>query len=159
MALVLQDIDPSVDFPALARCMLDAYHDPPQNFFHLYFPILPGNGTDPREAAIEEAATRLQLWHTHDPSSHWQKVVDVDTGTIAGGASWNIYETNPFAEPHSVEVTWFPDDSSRRYAEMAIESHGMPRYKAAQQPHVRMSKSVTASLFFSPYIYHEARFV
>ncbi|EMR70222.1 putative gnat family protein [Eutypa lata UCREL1] len=110
MSLELQDIDPEVDFPALARCMLEAYEDPPQKFLHIFFPVH-GPGAGAREAAIEEAAARLKMWHTHDPSSHWQKVVDVKTGKLAGAAAWNIHETNPFAEPHTLEVTWFPDDN------------------------------------------------
>lgn len=135
MSLELQDIDPEVDFPALARCMLEAYEDPPQKFLHIFFPVH-GPGAEAREAAIEEAAARLKMWHTHDPSSHWQKVVDVKTGKLAGAAAWNIHETNPFAEPHTLEVTWFPDDSSRTFAEKALESLGRPRYQAAQRPHV-----------------------
>ncbi|RYP19388.1 hypothetical protein DL765_003361 [Monosporascus sp. GIB2] len=135
MVLELRDIDPEVDFPALARCLLEAYEDPPQKFLHVFFPIH-GPGAEAREAAIQEGAARLKLWHTQDPSSHWQKVVDVETGRMAGGASWNIYKTNPFAEPHPVEATWFPNDSSRTFAEKALESHGRPRYQAAQRPHV-----------------------
>lgn len=135
MGLVVQEIDQDVDFPALARCLLEAYEDPPQKFLHIFFPIN-GSGAEAREAAIQEAAERLKLWHTHDPTSHWQKVVDIDTGRLVGGASWNVYTTNPFTEPHALDVTWFPDDSSRVYVEKALENYGLPRAEVAQKPHI-----------------------
>ncbi|KAK6854640.1 hypothetical protein PG995_009733 [Apiospora arundinis] len=67
-----------------------------------------------RGAAIEEAAARLKLWNAHDKTMYWQKVVDSQTGRVAGGALWNIHKENPFANPSASEVTWFPDDGSRR---------------------------------------------
>ncbi|KAI0472262.1 acyl-CoA N-acyltransferase [Xylaria cf. heliscus] len=135
MPLELQEIDTEVDFPALARCLFESYEDPPQKFFHIFFPIN-GTGHEPREEAIKEAAERLKSWHTHDPTSCWKKVVDTTSGKIAGGALWNIYEENPFANPHPSTVTWFPPGGSRAFAEKAIENHARPRSKAAQLPHV-----------------------
>jgi hypothetical protein len=135
MALKLQDIDPKRDFPALVRCMFESYEDPPQKFFHVFFPIH-GMGHEARETAIQECVERLKLWHANDPSSYWQKVVDEKTGKIAGGALWNIHEENPFANPHPSNVTWFPDDGSRRFVEKALENHGRPRAEVAQKPHL-----------------------
>ncbi|KAJ0115044.1 hypothetical protein J7T55_001452 [Diaporthe amygdali] len=135
MPLKLQEIDPEVDFPAIARCMFESYESPPQKFFHVFFPTH-GTGHEAREAAIDEAATRLKLWHTHDPSSYWQKVVDTETGKIAGGSLWKIHKENPFANPPPSQVTWFPDDGSRTYVEKALERHSAPRARVAQKPHL-----------------------
>ncbi|KAI1171342.1 acyl-CoA N-acyltransferase [Nemania sp. FL0916] len=135
MALKIQDIDPETDFPALARCMFESYEDPPQKFFHVFFPIH-GTGDEAREEGIKEAAERLKLWHTHDPTSHWQKVIDSNTGKIAGGALWNIYEKNPFDEPRPSTVSWFPEGGSRSFVEKALQNHSRPRSKAAQCPHI-----------------------
>lgn len=135
MKLEVQNIDPEVDFPALARCLFESYEDPPQKFFHIFFPIH-GTSDEAREEAIKEAADRLKQWHTHDPTSHWQKVVDTDTGKIAGGALWNVYEENPFANPRQSAVTWFPEGGSRKFAEKALASHARPRSEAAQRPHI-----------------------
>ncbi|TGJ78981.1 hypothetical protein E0Z10_g9780 [Xylaria hypoxylon] len=135
MALKLQEIDPENDFPALAKCLFESYEDPPQKFFHVFFPIH-GTGDEARKEAIKEAADRLKLWHTYDPSSYWQKVVDEETGKIAGGALWNIHEQNPFANPTPTEPTWFPDDGSRRFVEKALQNHGRPRSQVAQKPHL-----------------------
>lgn len=152
----LQAVDPDVDFPALARCTIEAYESPPQNVLHILFPIhdsTDGNANhhEAREAAIAEAGDRLRHWHTHEPTSHWLKVVDVETGGLAGGASWNIFKTNPFADPfgHELEVTWFPnDDGATRFVEKALENYAMPRYEVAQRPHLCMSLSFDLKKFF-----------
>ncbi|KAK5631816.1 hypothetical protein RRF57_007530 [Xylaria bambusicola] len=136
MPLLLKEVDPEVDFPSLARCVLEAYEEPLQSFIYLFFAPMHGSNARSREVAIDEAAERLKLWHTSDPTSFWQKVVDTDTGRIVGGAAWNIYMSNPFVEPHAVEVSWYPDDGSRAYVEKALESYARPRYMAAQRAHV-----------------------
>ncbi|KAI3327524.1 acyl-CoA N-acyltransferase [Xylariaceae sp. AK1471] len=135
MTLKLQDIDPEADFPALARCLFESYEDPLQKFVHVFFPIH-GTSDEAREEAIQECADRLKLWHTHDSTSHWQKVVDTETGRIAGGSLWNIYKENPFANPPPSAVTWFPDGGSRTFVEKVLENHVRPRSQAAQRPHV-----------------------
>ncbi|CAJ2500591.1 Uu.00g034440.m01.CDS01 [Anthostomella pinea] len=125
MPLELQEVNAETDFPALARSMFESYEDPPQKFFHA------------REDAIQEAADRLKLWHTHDPSSYWQKIVDTEKdGKIAGGALWNIHKENPFANPSHPKMTWFPDDSSREWVGQALANHSVPRARVAQRPHV-----------------------
>lgn len=150
MSLQLLDIDPEVDFPDLTRCLLEAYEDPHQKFLHIYLPIF-GPGPEARKAALEEASTRLKRWHSEDPSSHWQKIVDTTTGRIVAGASWNIHTSNPFAEPQEEEVTWFPNDTSRTFAEKALENYATPRFKAGQRPHV-CRFSLNSLVLNTPYI-------
>lgn len=135
MPLELQEIDSEKDFPAIARCLFESYEDPPQKFFHVFFPTH-GTGEQAREEAVEEAAARLKLWHTHDPTSYWQKVVDTETGKIAGGSLWNIHKENPFANPQPSEVTWFPEGGSRRFVEKALVNHSRPRSQAGARPHL-----------------------
>lgn len=135
MGFEIRDVDPATDFPAISRCMFDSHENPPQPFFHAFFPIH-GDTHDAREDAIAEGATRLHSWHTEDPTSYWQKMVDTDTGRIAGCALWNICKENPFADGHHMEVTWFPDDGSRRCAEQVLEEQSAPRARVGQRPQV-----------------------
>ncbi|KAI1173358.1 hypothetical protein F4777DRAFT_558197 [Nemania sp. FL0916] len=136
MGFELQEIDPATDFPALARCMFDSYQNPHQSFFYAWFPVH-GDTNDAREAAIADCATYLHKWHVEDPTSYWQKVVDTETGRIVGGGLWNIHKENPFAhEREAREVTWYPNDGSRRFAEQLLEIHLGPRIRAGQRPHV-----------------------
>ncbi|KAI0389590.1 acyl-CoA N-acyltransferase [Xylariaceae sp. FL0594] len=98
--------------------------------------LIHGSGPEAREAAIAECAERLSLWHAQDPSSYWQKVVDEETGKIAGAALWNIHEENPFANPHPIEVTWFPEGGTRLFTEQMLRNQNLPRSKVAQKPHL-----------------------
>lgn len=136
MPLQLQEIDKDTDFPALARCLFEAHEDPPQKFFHVFFPIL-GSNTEAREAAINEGAERLKLWHTEDPTSSWRKVVDTETGQIAGAATWNTHLDNPYplGKAELPDAYWLPDDGSRKWAEEALIQFEAPRIKHASKPH------------------------
>lgn len=62
--------------------------------------------------------------------------VDNNTGKTLAGTSWIIHKTNPFIGLHAMEATWFPNDSSRTFAEKALENYGRPRFDAAQRPHI-----------------------
>ncbi|TQS33217.1 hypothetical protein Golomagni_06446 [Golovinomyces magnicellulatus] len=134
MSLKLQDINKETDFPALARYMFETYEDPPQKFFHLFFPIF-GSDTTAREAAIEEAADRLKSWCLQDPTVTWKKVVDTETGRIAGAATWNTHLSNPFANTKPPSAYWFPDDGSRHWAEQALVQYATPRIQHVPRPH------------------------
>ncbi|KAI3331302.1 hypothetical protein F4824DRAFT_476188 [Ustulina deusta] len=135
MPLELSEVDAKVDFSALTKCLFESYDDPVQSFVDVYFAPRGENETA-REERLKEATNRFADWHAHDPSSYWQKVVDTETGEIVGGALWNIHQDNPFAQPHSIEVTWFPDDGSRRFAEEFLRQYDAPRALLGQKPQV-----------------------
>ncbi|KAI1826380.1 hypothetical protein F4861DRAFT_105195 [Xylaria intraflava] len=135
MPLELLEVDCETELPGMARCMFESYEAPTQQFFQAFFPTH-GNGDRAREDAIAECANRLYSWHKADPTSYWQKVVDTNTGRIAGGALWNVCENNPFAEEHKMDVTWFPDDGSRRFVEKYLEIFGTARARLGQRPQV-----------------------
>lgn len=144
MSLKLQDIDTSVDFPALARCMIESYEEPDQPLIQLWFPIH-GNDHEAREESIREAADRLKRWHNEDPTSSWQKIVDEKTGRFAGGALWSIYNENPFSNHKPPQAPWFPNDGSREYAEQALMTHVTPRTRYARRAHVCKCRRHSAS--------------
>ncbi|KAI0189468.1 hypothetical protein F4808DRAFT_465907 [Astrocystis sublimbata] len=133
MPLELLEIDRKTDFPALARCMFESHEVPEQKFFQAFFPY--GKGEQAREKAIAECATRLASWH-EDPTSYWQKMVDTDTGRIAGTAFWNICERDPFEEKQKMEVTWYPDNGGRRFVEQFLDIFGKPRARVGRRPQV-----------------------
>ncbi|POS72410.1 hypothetical protein DHEL01_v209191 [Diaporthe helianthi] len=141
MVLQLQEVDVEADFPAISRCLFDAHETPLQKFFHLWFPTF-GDDNQAREDAITEGATRLKLWHSEDPSSNWRKVVDTESGRIAGASLWNIHLENPFATPDNMEVTWFPPGGAREFVEEMITEYDAPRVQAAQKPHVCVGKQL-----------------
>ncbi|KAI1875933.1 uncharacterized protein JN550_001429 [Neoarthrinium moseri] len=135
MTLKLLEIDPETDFPDISRCMFESHETPVQPFFQAFFPTH-GHGDQAREDAIAEGAARLRSWHTEDPTSYWQKVVDTSTGQIAGAALWNICKEDPFAEEHQMEVTWFPNDKSRHFVEQFLQIYEEPRARVGRRPQV-----------------------
>ncbi|TGJ81244.1 hypothetical protein E0Z10_g7523 [Xylaria hypoxylon] len=135
MPLELSKLDAEVDFPALTKCLFESYDNPLQNFVNVYFAPR-GEDETAHEERLKEASNRFADWHANDPSSYWQKVVDTETGEIAGGALWNIHLDNPFAQPHSLEVTWLPDDGSRKFAEEFLRQYDIPRALVGQKPQV-----------------------
>ncbi|MCJ1398984.1 hypothetical protein MMC11_002186 [Xylographa trunciseda] len=106
MGLTLHEVVSSEEFPAVVDCEREAYKTPFNAFDILYTP----QGLDPiatRDAVIKEQ------WASHakSPTSHWLKVVDSDTGNVAGAAQWHIHETDPFARPedHHLDAVWWPE--------------------------------------------------
>lgn len=128
------DLDHDKDWLELMECLFLAHEDPEQKFFPLFYPT---HGT--REEALVEAAERTKNDCLRDPTSYVQKVVDEDSGKIVGGALWNIYTSNPFPEgkaKEEIEVTWYPDDSSREYAAYVVNHFGKAHERMAKRPHL-----------------------
>ncbi|KAI0448669.1 hypothetical protein F5B21DRAFT_518773 [Xylaria acuta] len=111
MPLKLLKVNPKTDFPGISRCLFESHETPVQQFLVPF-----GNRDQAREDAIAECAARLYSWHTEDPTSYWQKVADTDIGQLVGADLWSICENDPFAEEHEIQVSWLPDDGSRRQA-------------------------------------------
>lgn len=136
MPFQLQDLDHEKDWPNLMECIFLAHENPSQKFFPLFYPT---HGT--RSDALLSAAERTKKDCINDPTSYVQKVVDEDSGKIVGGALWNIYMENPFSEGRAeeeIEVTWYPNDSSREYAAYAVNRFGRPHERMARRPHLCM---------------------
>ncbi|KAI1325443.1 hypothetical protein F5Y16DRAFT_264754 [Xylariaceae sp. FL0255] len=135
MPLEVREIDPDKDFPALLEALIESYETPNQGALHAFL-IHPGEGEEGRRKRLDEAATRFAAWHAADPSSYWQKVVDTETGEIAGAANWNVHSDNPFAHEHDLEVSWCPNDGSRRFTEQFLVQYATPRAIIGQRPQV-----------------------
>ncbi|KAI0977176.1 hypothetical protein F4678DRAFT_412101, partial [Xylaria arbuscula] len=138
MPLELLDVNPAKDFPELTERLIEAFEHPPQGFIHAYF-APPSRDEVGRRERINEAATRYESWNEHSPNNYWQKVIDTQTGAIVGGALWKIYSEDPFAEQHSVEATWLPNDGSRKFAEAFLKLYATPRAALGRRPQVYLS--------------------
>ncbi|KAH9894585.1 acyl-CoA N-acyltransferase [Xylariomycetidae sp. FL2044] len=143
MPFEFRAFNPETDFPGISRCMFESHETPPQKFFHAYFPIHGEEEGDhqAREDAIAEGTARLAAWFAEDPTSHWEIVVDTSTGRLAGCSLWNVHAEDPFAaaadEQHEMmEVSWFPNDGSRRYVEQFLEMYEAPRLRVGRRPQV-----------------------
>ncbi|KAJ6489759.1 acyl-CoA N-acyltransferase [Mycena sanguinolenta] len=138
MPLELRDIDSDTDFPALFDCYNASFGEPMQPFIQLLFPTL--GKADPPQDQYDEGVERLKAWHLLDPNSQWRKVVDTDTGRIAGASAWKIHKENPFAaEPEPLDASWWPAGSARAFAETSLAKLVAPHARFAQRPHVYLS--------------------
>ena len=143
MPLQLADVNADADFAELVRVMMDSYEDPPSTLYKLFCPTF-GSGSEAREAALKEHAQRFHEWHVSDPTSHWKKVVDTETGAIIAGALWKIHESSPFPDPDASgdaghedhTAYWYPAGGARNFVTHAIEQFEAPREHMGRRPQV-----------------------
>lgn len=141
MPLRLETVTDEGDINELTSRQCESFSNPPQPFFNVFFPV-PGPEPNARAESIRQFASRQIEWHRSDPNSYWQKIVDSDTGEIAGGALWLICESNPF-EGHDEPMVadWYPEGPQRDFMTQALEQFVTPRLKMIPRPHVCKSIS------------------
>lgn len=137
MPLEVADVNVEKDFDELVRVEWTSYEKPYCSLLRLFFPIH-GSGAGARAAALKESAERQIGWHEGDPTSNWIKVVDNDTGKIAGAACWHIYKENPYATRSDVDCTWYPPGEGREMANSLMSQFLTPRKKYTAKPHICM---------------------
>lgn len=136
MPLRLETVTDENDIYELTACQCLSFDNPPQPFHSVFFPVL-GHGPDAREEAVREFALRQTELHKYDPTSHWQKIVDSDTGELVGGALWKICESNPFKElDEPVVADWHPEGPQRDFMTQALQQFVTPRVTMIPRPHV-----------------------
>jgi hypothetical protein len=91
MSLKLHELTTDAEFAPVCAVETEAFNDPFFGFWQVFY------GT-----SQEEFCARQLSWHKADPSSHWIYVTEAETGTVIGGAQWNIYEENPYAKETSM---------------------------------------------------------
>lgn len=135
MSFKLSEIVSDAEFDELARCEFDAYENPACNLKQLFFPIV-GSLPSAREDAIKEAVERQTMWHRADPTSKWIKVVDSESGKMAGAACWHVYEADPYAVVPEDECDWWAVGEDRNIANALMEQFLTPRMTYMRRPHV-----------------------
>lgn len=123
------------DFDELIRVEWASYEQPYSRLIRLFFPIL-GPGPEARAAALKESTERQLSWHKEDPTSHWIKVVNSETGKIIGAAEWHVYEENPYASQTDEGCTWYPEGEGREMANSLMGQFMAPRMKYMAKPHL-----------------------
>ncbi|KAI0151728.1 hypothetical protein GGR57DRAFT_470256 [Xylariaceae sp. FL1272] len=146
MPLELLDVDAGKDFAELTERMIEAFQDPPQSYLEVYFG-LPGKDEQAQRRRIDRAAARFALMNEHSPNNLWQKVVDTDTGSIVGGASWSTYSEDPFIVQSPIKAPWLPDDGSRKFAESFIRLVIAPRAKIGRRPQLVLNLIFTTPTY------------
>lgn len=115
----------------------DAYQDPYTLILNLLFPIK-GEGPEAHNKRIADSLIQQLDGHKKaGPVSQWIRVVDSETGEIAGAAQWSTFEENPFATPSEDEITWWPAGEEREFAKAIFDYFLNFRMTYLQKPHMR----------------------
>jgi hypothetical protein len=135
MPLELSGLSSDTEFPELVYVEWESFEKPCCKLIRLYFPVH-GDGPEARAAALKESTERQIGWHRSDPTSHWIKITDTDTGALAGASYWHIYESNPYANVSDDECTWFPAGEDREIANQLMGQFLESRMKYMAKPHL-----------------------
>lgn len=154
MPFKLEEVTSDGDFDDIIACLWESFYNPFQSFFPLFCPVV-GTGPNAYAESIETSTDRYRNWHKSDPTSHWLKVIDTDTGDIAAAAQWNICDKNPFeGENEPTEAFWHPEGTQREFMTKAMEIFEAPREKMMAKPQVcklglRSSLDIFSDLYLS----------
>ncbi|KAG7005853.1 hypothetical protein G7Y79_00017g042350 [Physcia stellaris] len=137
MPFELAEITADSEFRELVEVEWAAYEKPLCKLLNLFFPTR-GIDPDSRASALQEGVERQSGWHNNDPTSHWVKVVDRETGRLVGAACWHVYTKNPYSAPADDECTWFPAGEEREMANSLMGQFVASRKKYMAKAHVCM---------------------
>lgn len=137
MAFRLLEITKPEELQEWTPVFWEANSNPPMSGHNALMPVK-GDTLSAKTAAIEDAKQRYIGMLEHDPDAHLLKVIDINNAVLGGGY-WEIYETNPFANPPpNFEIYWWPEGSdSRKFVEMMFMQRGASRVQRQQRPHIR----------------------
>ncbi|KAI9837269.1 MAG: hypothetical protein M1819_000343 [Sarea resinae] len=128
MPFALHEVTDDADFDSIVRAEWAAYEDPFEPFLRIIGGPYDSSSPTARAEALEESKERQKMWAHEDPTSHWLKVVNTDTGEIIGAALWNILEDDSEPMPGLYEAYYWPEGTEgRNYA-----SHVLSRLSTLQ---------------------------
>jgi hypothetical protein len=74
----------------------------------------------------------LQIFHG-DPYGHFMKVVDTDTGIVAGAAKWNIYEKGVIPPQPAIDGNYWKSEEDKEFAQALFQGFFAPRQKIIEE--------------------------
>jgi hypothetical protein len=92
--------------------------------------IFPAHDTP--EGRRTGAERMLQIFHG-DPYGHFVKVVDGDTGIIAGAAKWNVYESGVVPPQPTIGGDYWESEEDRGFAQALFHGFFALRQKVIEE--------------------------
>lgn len=135
MPLEVTEVTADAEFREMVDVQWASFEQPYCRPIRLFFPIL-GGSPSARAAAISESVARQLQWHKADPTSHWIKVVDNESGKIVGAAVWHVYKENLYVTVSDEECTWYPAGEGRDMANSLMEQFLTPRMQYMAKPQI-----------------------
>jgi hypothetical protein len=140
MTFQLTEVTSDSDFDQLIPLLWRSYAVPRITLLPLLFPA-ENDSPEAREKQVAQCKAAMMHLHHADPSSHWLKVTDVETGTTVAGCRWHVHEKDPYSnmpEKPFVVTSW-PEGDRRKYATMCIGDIILPRRTRYRKPHLSIT--------------------
>ena len=136
MSLTLHPVTSDSEFDDIIDCEWTAYETPYNSVWKFLYPVF-GSTANDRSAAIQESKQRQLELHHSKQSSHWLKVTDDETGTVAGAAQWSVFNENPFKDlPSGMTCSWWPEGPKRTMVDEYLAQIMGPRLERMSKPHL-----------------------
>ncbi|ORY18371.1 hypothetical protein BCR34DRAFT_654405 [Clohesyomyces aquaticus] len=146
-----EEVTSDADFDELIPALWHSYSHPRIPFLPLLFPA---DESDPhgQETAIEKSKVMLLQAHHADPTGHWFKVTDSNTGKIVGGCRWHVNETNPYKQAASLDhqvdtatdtpyvAPTYEKGTAQEFASVVLGQVLNPRAERYVRPHTHYRK-------------------
>ena len=86
----------------------------------------------------KNAADLMLMIYRHDPNGNFIKVVDKDTGTMAGAAKWNIYNAGEVPPAPQLGGPYWPNSEEEEFARAIFTAFFAPRQKIIEENNGRL---------------------
>lgn len=137
--LQLSEIISDSDFDELIPLLWHSYSQPRIALLPLLFPS-EDDSPEAREKAVQMSKQVFLKMRHADPSSHWLKILDTDTGEIIGGCRWHVHESDPYEKSRGkpfVALT-YPEGTERDFASLVLGQVLNPRAERYTRPHAHL---------------------
>ncbi|KAF2648406.1 hypothetical protein K491DRAFT_612804, partial [Lophiostoma macrostomum CBS 122681] len=107
-----------------------------------------------RERAIRNSKNLFLQAHHADPTGHWLKVTNTETGEIVGGCRWHIHKTNPYhqheddgkqvdaATQKPYEAPTYEESMEKEFASLILGQVLNPRARRYVRPHTHFANNL-----------------
>jgi len=155
MPFTLSETKDPADIRPLSELLYDAFTTPDLPFFWMLCPK--EEGPDRRTKEVDYID---EHWHKPsypDPKTIWVKVVDSESGELAGAGMVQIRDKERPYEGHSHEAIWWPEGERREFVTQMIELLHNSRDAKMTRPHICELSSVLCCFFYGSILYHMFR--
>jgi GNAT superfamily N-acetyltransferase len=138
--LSLSEVQSDEEFDTLIPLLWRSYSNPRIPFLPLLFSAQ-DDAPASKKKAIELSKQMFLKSHQMDPSSHWLKVTDAETGEVVGGCRWHVHETNPYVGEKATArfvVPFSSDPTEKEFASLVLGQILNPRAERYAKAHTHL---------------------
>ncbi|KAF2188341.1 putative GNAT family acetyltransferase [Zopfia rhizophila CBS 207.26] len=135
----LSEVKSDDDLDILTPLLWYSYSHPAIPFLPLLFPA-PDDSPEGKDRAIQTSRQLFRKMHQADPSSHWLKVTDTETGEVIGGCRWHLHRADPYVSVRGKKfiAPTYPDGAEKDFASLVLGQVLNPRAERYAKPHAHL---------------------